>query len=110
MSRQQFLYRLTLVRPALLIEGPTADEARIIAEHFAYLKGLTEAGTMILAGRTQTTGPETFGLAILEAASDGEARAIMESDPAVSSGLMSAELFPYKIALMRQTPLPEAAP
>lgn len=30
-------------------------------------------------------------------------RNIMESDPAVAEGVMTAELFPYKVALMRNS-------
>jgi uncharacterized protein len=101
MSKPQFLYRLTLNRPALLTAGPSASEQRQLAEHFSYLQDLTKRGVMILVGRTQTTGPDTFGIAIFEAEDETAARAIMEADPAVASGLMKGELFPYKIALMR---------
>jgi uncharacterized protein YciI len=101
MSKAQFLYRVTLRRPALLIDGPTEIEQRQLSAHFAYLQDLTQRGIMILVGRTQTTGPETFGLAIFEAEDEAAARKIMEADPAISSGLMKGELFPYKIALMR---------
>jgi uncharacterized protein len=104
MSKPQFLYRVTLNRPALLTEGPTEAEQCQLAQHFAYLQDLAQRGVMILVGRTQTTGPDTFGIAIFEADDDAAARAIMQSDPAVSSGLMKGELFPYKIALMRGAP------
>lgn len=110
MAKQQFLYRVMLNRPGLLVEGPTPDEQRQLGAHFAYVRDLTDKGVMILVGRTQTTGPETFGIAIFEAADEAEARAIMEADPAVSGGLMRAELFPYEIALMRQPSAPPAAP
>lgn len=104
MSKQQFLYRLTLNRPALLTEGPREAEARILGEHFDYLQKLTEEGVMILAGRTQTTGSETFGIAIFEAEDETEARGILEADPAVAQMLMSAELFAFQVSLMRETP------
>jgi uncharacterized protein YciI len=103
-SKAQFLYRVTLNRPTLLTEGPTETEQRLLSEHFAYLQDLTQRGVMILVGRTQTTGPETFGIAIFEADDEAAARAIMNADPAVSSGLMRGELFPYRIALMRGAP------
>lgn len=104
MSKPQFLYRVTLSRPALLIDGPTETEQHHLSAHFAYLQDLTQRGIMILVGRTQTTGPETFGIAIFEAKDEAAARKIMEADPAISSGLMKGELFPYKIALMRGMP------
>jgi len=37
----------------------------------------------------------------LEAESETEARYLMENDPAVKNGIMTAELHPYRIALMR---------
>lgn len=104
MGKPQFLYRLTLTRAALLTEGPSEDEQRILGEHFDYLQKLTEESVMILVGRTQTTGPETFGLAIFEAENETQARAVMEADPAIAQGLMRAELFPYQVALMREIP------
>lgn len=98
---QQFLYVLRPARAAMLTEGPTPAEQATVAAHFAYLADLTEKGVMILVGRTQTTGAETMGLAIFEAADESAARAIMAADPAVVGGVMTAEFFPYKIALMR---------
>jgi uncharacterized protein YciI len=97
----EFLYILRPVRPAMLSEGPTPEEQRAVADHFAYLTDLTEKGIMILVGRTQTSGPDTMGLAIFEAADEDAARAIMAADPAVARGVMGATLYPYKIALMR---------
>lgn len=99
---EQFIYVLRLTRPALLTEGPTAEEQAILGRHFAHLEALTQQGVMILVGRTQTTGPETMGIAIFEAADEAAARAIMLADPAVREGVMSAELYPYRIALMRR--------
>jgi len=38
---------------------------------------------------------------ILEVESKEEALAIMNDDPAVAAGVMTAELFPYHVALIR---------
>lgn len=100
---QQFLYRLQLTRPALLIEGPSEPEQATLGRHLAYLEELKSRGSLILAGRTLTTGPETFGIVIFEAANEGEANAIMNADPAVAEGLMTAELFPYRVAVARSS-------
>ena len=54
---------------------------------------------MLMVGRTQTTTPDTIGLAVFLAKDEAEARSIMQSDPAVKEGVMRAELFPYRIAL-----------
>ena len=98
---QQYLYRLNLIRPALLTEGPTKAEQATLGRHLAYLEELKARGSLILAGRTLTTGPETFGIAIFEAADEAAARAIMNADPAIAEGVMTAELFPYRVAVAR---------
>jgi len=101
---KHFLYRIQAVRPAMLAEGPTADEEQIISEHFSYLEGLTKTGIVLHAGRTLTTDERTFGIVIFRSDSEEEARAVMDGDPAVKQGVMRAELFPYRIALAGPTP------
>jgi uncharacterized protein YciI len=98
---QQFLYLLKPTRLAMLTDGPTPEEADTVSRHFAYLSDLTEKGVMILMGRTQNNDESTFGICIFEAEDEAVARRIMEADPAVVGGVMRAELYPYKIALMR---------
>ncbi len=99
MGSQQFIYRLTLRRPALLQEGPTAAEEKIIFDHFNYLQELHSAGEVALAGRTDTQTPDTFGIVILKVADADRATCIMQNDPAVREKVMNAELFPFRIAL-----------
>ena len=94
----EFLYRLLPARPAMLTEGPTPEERAAVAAHFAYLQELTAAGVVMLFGRTQTTGPETFGIVIFRAESADAAYRIMASDPAVQTGVMRAEVFPFRVA------------
>lgn len=84
----------------MLTAGPTDEEARLVSEHFHYLQGLCEAGVVKLAGRTLNTDASAFGIIIFEAADEAAARSIMENDPAVKQGVMRAELYPYRIALM----------
>jgi uncharacterized protein YciI len=99
---QQWIYMLKPVRREMVTEGATSEEAEIVGRHFAYLKGLTKEGVMILMGRTQNNDESTFGIAIFEAEDEAGARAIMENDPAVKNGVMTANLYPYKVALMRK--------
>jgi uncharacterized protein YciI len=97
----QHIYRLHPTRTDMLATGPTNEEAAIIHEHAAYLRQLCDAGVVVLAGRTLTTGPESFGIVILEA-NEGRARRLMQEDPAVDRGVMTAELLPFRIAMQRQ--------
>jgi len=98
MPQNEYLYRVVLVRPAMLSEGPTPEEAAIRERHVAYVGGLQESGDLILAGRVRAEPERTFGLVIFRADDEAAARVIMESDPAVSEGLMTAELFEFPLA------------
>ena len=97
----QFIYVLKLIPRLLDQKSWTPREERIVETHFQYLKELTEAGTIILVGRTQQMDEETFGIAIFEAATEEDARRIMENDPAVQGGIMTAKLFSFRVALSR---------
>ena len=87
------------MRPAMLTEGSTEMESKTVSEHFEYLKGLTDEGVVMLAGRTQNKDYSGFGIVIFKAESDEKAREIMDNDPAVKNRVFRAELFAYKISL-----------
>lgn len=78
-------------------ENMTAEEAEIMGIHFAYLNEQMSNGRLILAG-PETTGK--FGICILNAESEDEARSIMMNDPAVKSGIVKPELFPFRVSLI----------
>ena len=99
-ERLEFLYKIQPSRPKMLTEGPTSQEAERVSQHFEYLQALLSDGKLIMAGRTQNTDKSSFGVVIFRVNSELEARKIMESDPAVKHGVMRAELFPYKVALI----------
>lgn len=98
-SPSLFLYKIQPMRPEMLSVGSTAEEDEIISQHFAYLQDLTDDGVVLLAGRTLNTDPSSFGIIILTAGSEKEARQIMQNDPAVRQQVMRAELYPFRIAL-----------
>jgi uncharacterized protein YciI len=95
----QYLYRIQPARESMLRDGPTAEEAEVVGHHFEYLQRLAARGVVLLAGRTLTEDADSFGIVILAAASEAEARDIMDGDPAVVRGVMQARLFPFRIAL-----------
>lgn len=101
-QQQEYLYRLRPIRAAMITEGATDSERRIIRSHVAHLQRLADEGVVLLAGRTQTGAEDTFGLVIFKADSEDAARRIMESDPAIAGGVMSAELFPYAVAVVHR--------
>jgi uncharacterized protein len=71
----------------------------VVAEHFAYLQGLDAQGVIILVGRTLNTNENAMGLAVFRAESEDAARQIMNGDPAVKKGVMTATLYPFKVVL-----------
>jgi uncharacterized protein YciI len=98
----EYLYTLKANRLGMLTEGPTPEEAEVMARHAAYLREQGEKGVVALFGRTQNADESTFGLVVFEADSEDSARKLMEEDPAVKQGLMRARLFPYRIAFLRE--------
>ena len=94
----QFIY---FIRPnkEKFAETMTEEEGNIMGTHFLYLQELLKAGKLILAG-PETTGK--FGIAIIETESEDEAMEIMMNDPAVKSGIVSPELYPYRVSLLRK--------
>lgn len=99
---QQFVHVLRPVPALCRPEAWTERENCIVEEHFRRLQALLTEGRLILAGKTDGLDARTFGLVLFEAASEEEARAIMAADPAVAGGIMTAELFPYRVALSRK--------
>lgn len=99
--KQEFIYILKPREDLLLEENWTEKENEAVDQHFAYLEKLKELGILILAGKTKGMDEKTFGIVVLEAENEMEARKRMEEDPGVYTGIMYAELFPYHVALMR---------
>jgi uncharacterized protein YciI len=99
MEKLQFLYQLKLI-PSLLNEDKwTEKEHAIVQHHFEVLQKLQLEGKLILAGRTLNTDP--IGIVILEVDNEEEAIELMNNDPAVKEGIMEANLFPYRVALIK---------
>jgi uncharacterized protein YciI len=98
-STNQYLYTLRPVRTAIMSAGPTAEEAVIVAEHWAYLQELFKSGLVIFAGRTLVSDETSFASIVFQAETPEAAQAIMEGDPVVNRGIMRGQLFPYQVLL-----------
>jgi uncharacterized protein YciI len=77
----------------------TEEEAGIMQVHAGHLADLHRQGTLILAG--PTFGQVNTGIAVIEADDEDSARAIMMTDPAITSGLMTPELRPMRVSFLR---------
>lgn len=102
MMKKQFIYVLRLIPSLLNQENWTEREEKIVDKHFKRLQKLLEEDKLVLAGKTAGIDEKTFGIVILEVESGEEAKAIMEDDPCIAEGIMTAELYPYKVALIRK--------
>jgi len=85
---------------ALYVKGAKADAPQskeerdeFLRQHTAYLRSQVEAGKYLLVGPF-TDGGQMRGVAVINAASAEEARALAEADPAVKSGRMAIEVHP----------------
>ena len=100
----EFIYILRPTRTDMLKTGPTAAEKEVIGDHFQHLKLLCDMGTVVLAGRTTTEDEHVFGVCVLRAPDLKAAKEIMAGDPAIEKGVMSAELFPFRLAMVTGVP------
>jgi uncharacterized protein YciI len=92
-----FLYTLRATRLSMLTEGPTPVEEQVLAEHSQYLSALAEQGHALMFGRTANKDERTLGIVVFRAATPQAAEGVMAADPAVRSGIMDAELFPFRL-------------
>jgi uncharacterized protein YciI len=98
-TKSTFVYLLRLVRPESLRKMSPEEEA-VIDEHFEYLKKRLAEGHLLLAGRCLN---REFGIVIFHAESEEKAREFMRNDPAVKKAVMTAELHPFRIALIESS-------
>jgi len=102
MENKQYIYVLKLIPELLEEKNWTERENNIVEEHFQVLKELEKEGKLILAGRTLNMDKDTFGIVIFKATSEKNASYIMENDPAVRGQIMTAKLYPYRVALINE--------
>jgi uncharacterized protein YciI len=77
----------------------TDEERDVFDRHFEYLELLLSQGLLVLAG--PTLGEINTGIAIFEADDEETARRIMAEDPAIASGVVTGELRPMRVSLLR---------
>jgi uncharacterized protein YciI len=91
-----------VVRPAFdqgFLARASDEERRVFEQHGAWLQERFAEGTVRFAGRCYD-GP--FGMVVLEAVDERQARELMEQDPSVRNGVQSAELYPFKTFISRE--------
>ena len=104
MNLWNYIVLLRPTRIGMLTDGPTPHEQEAVAGHFAYFSGLVADGKMLLAGRSSGSPEQVFGIGIFRAESPEEAETMMNQDPAVIHGVMTAEVQPFQVALFSENP------
>jgi uncharacterized protein YciI len=91
---------LVILRPPRqsFVDDMTEEERAVMQDHFLHLERLLAAGKLVLAG--PSLGP-VFGIVVLEAKDEEEARRLVAADPAVASGVQQAELSRFRVSLLR---------
>ncbi len=97
MQFSHFLIQLHPVRAEMPYDM-NEHEQKVMGEHFVYLKKLTQKGIVLMAG--PVFGNPVFGLCVVKAASEEEARAIAEQDPSVIQKVNTYTVAPMVRSLM----------
>ena len=80
-------------------ETMTEAEGEAWGRHWLRIQRLYLEGRVILVG--PTLGRTNTGICVFEADDEDAARAVMEADPTVASGIARGELRPFRAALLR---------
>lgn len=99
----QTQYFFTIIKPYRrdFIINPKEEEDLIMSDHFQYLKFLLEQKKLYLAGPTLIP-EDPFGVIIIEAQTEEEARNLIKNDPSVKAGIQEiADFRPIRLSLTR---------
>jgi uncharacterized protein len=97
-----FVYKLTPPRPSFGPGDMTEAEAAIMGEHGAYWSHHLAAGVAVVFGPV-TDPVGNWGLAVVEADDEADVVALRDNDPAVTSGLNTADILPMPVAFARRS-------
>ena len=96
MEPTHFLYLIVPPRQNFVFDA-TPDEMAIMDTHADYVRAHAARGFVLMAG--PTLDGDSLGVSVLVTADEKEARAYAEGDPAVSSGLMTYRLHPWRASI-----------
>ncbi len=98
----QWLTVLRVVPRLWAQDAWTQSDIQLVSEHFQYLQELCRQGKVLIVGRTDVEMKDNLGLVIFLAETEEAARSLMNNDPVVRNAVMTAELFPYRLALLSE--------
>ena len=95
---EHYLLKLNPPRPTFQADM-TGAEQELMGRHVAYWQELAEHGTAIVFGPVSDPAG-AWGLAVVEAETEEQVRALGDADPAVVSGLARFEVSPMPGAIV----------
>lgn len=91
-EKKHFVIKLIPPRPTFHLDM-SEDERDIMKQHSVYWNDLLKKGIVIIFG--PVLDPKgVYGLGVVKAEDESQARAIIAPDPAVKSGLAEIEVYP----------------
>jgi uncharacterized protein len=95
-----FVYKLVPPRPSFGPGDMTGAEAAVMADHAAYwTQQLADGRAVVFGPVTDPSG--NWGLAVVRADTEADVVALRNDDPAVTSGLATAEILAMPVAVTR---------
>lgn len=94
MPKPRAVYWIEYQRGPAWPVGQSAPQ-QALHDHQLYLEGLMQNGKLLMAGLFRDEGGG--GIAVLDTVDERAARHMMEADPAVQAGLLSARLRPWQM-------------
>lgn len=93
---------IRLVPRPTFLKDITEDEKKVMEQHFVYLKDLFDKGICVFGG--PVLDPKgVFGLVVVRAATEEEARALAAADPSVKAGINKMDVAEMRIAFPPKT-------
>ena len=93
---------MKLIPPRTTFPGDiTPAEAKLMQQHEEYWEAQFATGSVLIIG--PVLDPKgAFGMAVLETATEEEARTLAMNDPSVKAGLDKVEISPMNVFLMKK--------
>lgn len=98
METKEFLYQIKPIRSDFM-ENQSQEDKNVLEAHFFYLQNLLQEDKLVLAGPCLDA---SFGVVILHNVDQEEANSIMVNDPVIVHEIMTGELFPFRISLLKK--------
>jgi uncharacterized protein YciI len=101
-SAQKLRFLLKLIPPrTTFVNDMTPDEGKLMQQHADYWAEQFKKGTVLIIG--PVLDPKgAWGMAVLETATEEEARTLAMNDPSVKAGLNKIEISPMRVFLMKK--------